>query len=120
MPRLVEFPLEAGGTLLVETPGESQDGPVTRGLGSAQIAQRVEQAQQTFEDAVARVQPAAQNLIRRLRGLTDAPDEVQVQFGLNLNAEAGAFIAAASGGANFAITLTWRRQQGSDPPADEG
>jgi hypothetical protein len=47
-----------------------------------------------------------------LRSIADVPDEVQVEFGLDLHAEAGAFIAAASTGANFKITLAWR-QDGS-------
>jgi Trypsin-co-occurring domain 1 len=59
------------------------------------------------------VQPAAQALISRLRALADAPDEVGVEFGLELSAEAGAFIAAASSTANFKVTLSWHR---SSPP----
>jgi hypothetical protein len=47
-----------------------------------------------------------------LRSLADAPDEVQVEFGLDLHAEAGAFIAAASTGANFKVMLTWRHDGG--------
>jgi hypothetical protein len=34
---------------------------------------------------------------------------VQVEFGLDLHAQAGAFIAAASATANFKIAMTWRR-----------
>jgi hypothetical protein len=103
--RLVEFPLQDGGTVLVrvEQPGSS---PTTRGLGGRLAT---EQAQQTFEAAIARVQPAAQALIGQLRRLTDAPDEVGVEFGLELNAEVGAFIAAASTAANFKVSLIWRR-----------
>jgi Trypsin-co-occurring domain 1 len=35
-------------------------------------------------------------------------DEVVVSFGLQLSAEAGAFIAAASTAANFTVSLAWR------------
>ena len=38
---------------------------------------------------------------------------MQVEFGLDLHAEAGAFIAAASATANFKIAMTWR--QHSEP-----
>lgn len=108
--RLVEFPLQDGGGILVQV-NEAAGGPVTRGLGDRRLA--AEQAQQTFEQAIARVQPAAQALISRLRALADSPDEVGVEFGLELSAEAGAFIAAASSTANFKVTLSWRR---SSPP----
>jgi hypothetical protein len=106
MGRLVEFPLEHGGSILVEVDAA---GPVTRGLGDRRGV--TEQAQQTFEQAVARVQPAAQVLVSRLRALADAPEEIGVEFGLELSAEAGAFIAAASSTANFKVTLTWRRER---------
>jgi hypothetical protein len=104
--RLVEFPLQDGGSVLVQV-DEAAAGPVTRGLGDSRTV--TEQARLTFEDAISRVQPAAQSLISRLRALADAPDEVGLEFGLELSAEAGAFIASASSTANFRVTLTWRR-----------
>jgi hypothetical protein len=104
--RLVEFPLQDGGSVLVQV-DEAPPGPVTRGLGDRPML--TEQARHTFEDAIGRVQPAAQSLISRLRALADAPDEVRLEFGLELSAEAGAFIASASSTANFRVTLSWRR-----------
>jgi hypothetical protein len=105
--RLVEFPLEGGDSVVVEvadtTPG---DGAVMRGLGRDGL---VEQTEHTFEHAIGRIQPAASALIQKLRSLPEAPDEVNVEFGLELSAEAGAFIASASTAANFKVSLTWRR-----------
>jgi hypothetical protein len=106
MTRLVEFPLRDGGSVLVQV-DDVAAGPVTRGLRDRSVVS--EQAQHTFEDAIGRVQPAAQSLVSRLRALADAPDEVGLEFGLELSAEAGAFIASASSTANFKVTLTWRR-----------
>ena len=106
MTRLVEFPLQDGGSVLVQV-DEAAPAPVTRGLGDRRAV--TEQARLTFEDAISRVQPAAQSLLGRLRGLADTPDEVGLEFGLELSAEAGAFIASASSTANFRVTLTWRR-----------
>jgi hypothetical protein len=118
MSPLVEFPLQDGGAILVQV-GEAAAGPVTRGLGDRRLV--TEQAQQTFEQAIARVQPAAQALISRLRALADAPDEVGVEFGLELSAEAGAFIAAASSTANFKVTLSWRRSSpATTAPSSKG
>jgi NTP-dependent ternary system trypsin peptidase co-occuring protein len=76
-----------------------------------------ERARCTFEDAVQRVEPAAQAIITRLRGMAQAPDEVQIEFGLDLHAEAGAFIAAAAAAANFKIPMTWRHTQPSSAQA---
>jgi Trypsin-co-occurring domain 1 len=39
--------------------------------------------------------------------MAQAPDGIRVTFGLDLHAEAGAFIAAASTTATFTVELTW-------------
>ena len=58
----------------------------------------------------------ASGLVGNLRAIGDAagnpPDEVQVEFGLILSAEAGAILAAASATANYKVTMTWKRQPG--------
>jgi Trypsin-co-occurring domain 1 len=111
MAQLVEFPLATGGSVLVEVT-QNQGGPVTRGLKGAEVTER---ATQTFEEAVSRVKPAVEGVITQLRSLTKAPDEMHIEFGLDLHAEAGAFIAAVSTTANFTVALTWR----SAGPANE-
>ena len=58
----------------------------------------------------------ATSLVGKLRAMGDSagnpPDEVQVQFGIVLNAEAGAVLASASAEANYSVTMTWKQ-----PPA---
>ena len=104
MTRLVEFPLESGGVAVVEV---ADDGgrPVMRGFRDEVVSERV---QLTFEQAVSRVQPVADAMVSRFRAMARPPDELVVSFGLQLSAEAGAFIAAASTSANFTVSLTWR------------
>jgi len=109
--RLVEFSLEQGGSVLVEI-DEPPAGPVTRGLGKDHSA-LVEQAGKTFEDATAAITPAARSLIARLRAVEDAPDEIGIQFGVQLSAQTGAFIASVAGQANFTVSMTWRRDGGA-------
>jgi hypothetical protein len=105
--RLVEFQLDQGGSVLVEV-DESPAGAVTRGLGKDRSS-LVEEADKTFEDATAAVTPAARSLIARLRSIDDPPDEVGIQFGVQLSAQTGAFIASVAAQANFAVSMTWRR-----------
>ncbi len=119
MRTLVEFPLEEGGSVLVESAGVTAGGDVTRGLRPA-TDRVVEVANSSFEKAVATIQPAAQSILGQLRRLGDPPDEIQVEFGLDFHAEAGAFIAAASTGANFKVILTWHRDQGQATPDKPG
>ena len=61
-------------------------------------AQRLEQALQT-------VRPTAE---RVLAAVDLAPDQKEIEFGIKLNAEAGALIAKTSAEAHFTVKLTWR------------
>lgn len=115
MTRLVEFPTNDGGTVLLEV-SDTTGGLVTRGGGQSSVFAR---AQQTFERALSNIRPAVQGVIDELTGLPDKPDEVSVKFGLDLHAEAGAFIAAASTSSNFTVTLTWRRPKPAREAPDD-
>ena len=113
MKRLVEFPSDSGEPILVEVEDIGFGGETRRGLSASAV---VERAQTSFEDALDKVRPMASSLVGKLRAMGDAaadpPDEVQVEFGIVLSAEAGAVLAAASAGANYKVTMTWKR-----PPA---
>jgi hypothetical protein len=56
------------------------------------------------------VKPAASALVDGLRGMADAPDEVQVTFGIRLSGEMGAVIAKTSAEANFEVVLRWKSE----------
>jgi hypothetical protein len=105
MKRLVEFPLEQGGSVLVEI--DEPPGPVMRGLGKDRPG-IAEQADKTFEEATAAVTPAAVSLIARLQSISNPPAEIGIEFGVQLSAQTGAFIASAAAAANFKVSMTWR------------
>lgn len=102
----VEFPLDSGGTILVQVP--DADSIVTRGLRDhgAQVAA---QAQESFEKAVDRIRPAADALLASMTGLTHLPDEITIEFAVQLSAEAGVVIASLGSTATFKIELKWAR-----------
>jgi hypothetical protein len=111
---LVEFPLQDGGTVLVQVDdAHGGNGEVTRGWGDRD-GRVVEQARQSFEQAVERIQPAVQSLVERLRSIAETPEEIQIEFGLQLSAQVGAFVAGASSTGNFKVAVTWRRRPGPD------
>ena len=93
MEHLVEFPLDLGGSVLVEV-DEPPAGPVTRGGLVKDRSALVVEADKTFEDATAAVAPAARSPIARLRSIDDVPDEIAIQFGVQLSVQTGAFIAS--------------------------
>lgn len=104
---IVEFQLDQGGSVLIEV-NQSPAGPVMRGLGKDQLAV-AQQAGKTFDEAIAAVTPAARSLTARLRGIDDPPAEIGIEFGVQMSAQAGAFIAAVAAEANFKVSMTWRR-----------
>jgi hypothetical protein len=105
--RLVEFPLDQGGSVLVEV-DEPLASPTMRGLGKDGLS-LVERADKTFDEATAAVAPAARSLVAQLRSIGDPPDEISIDFGVQLSAQTGAFIASVAAQANFNVSMTWRR-----------
>jgi hypothetical protein len=113
MKRLVEFPSEHGEPILVEVEDVGFSSETRRGLSPSAV---VERAQTSFEEALEKARPMASSLVGKLRAMGDAagdpPDEVQVEFGIILSAEAGAVLASASATANYRVTMTWKQQTG--------
>lgn len=108
MKKLVEFPLQDGTSILVEVEDNTDIGGVVRAARPGEV---VERAQKTFEEAMDKVKPAAAAIIAKIRSLSDAPDEAEVQFGLKLSADAGAFVAAVGVEANYTVTLKWKKEE---------
>jgi hypothetical protein len=102
--RLISFPLESGGSILIEVEDETR-GPVTRGLHSSNV---VETVGNSFEAAVEAIKPAAIAVANKLRYFADAPGDLEVEFGLKFAGQAGAFIASASTEAQFRIKMVWK------------
>jgi Trypsin-co-occurring domain 1 len=102
---LVQFPLADGTFVLVESADIGGQKPLTRGLAGDAI----QTAKVTFEEAIDRIKPAASVVMDKLRNLADPPDEIEVEFGLTLAAEAGALIAKTSVEGNYTVTLKWSR-----------
>jgi hypothetical protein len=102
--RLISFPLEAGGNVVIEV----EDGggaAVTRGLRPGEL---VETAGNSFEAALEAIKPAAVAVARKFRNFADAPEDVEVEFGLKFAGQAGAFIASASTEAQFRVKMVWK------------
>lgn len=107
MKRLIEFTLDDGTSLVVEV-----DEPELGGLVPASRSDEViAKAQVSFEEALDKIKPAANGIIKKLRGLSDQPDEINVEFGLKLSAEVGAVVAAAGVEANYKVILKWKKEE---------
>ena len=128
MTRLVEFPLESGGVAVVQVadgmdgmagiddPAVRRDRPVTRGMRDGAVAER---AQQTFEQAVDRVQPATEALIARFRSMSRPPDEVSVGAGDEVCPGVAVGVGAGvSAPGKFSDSTDWSREIGERMPSD--
>lgn len=118
MKRLIEFPLEDGDSILVEVDVDETEetGLVPASRGERTGADVPAKATMTFETAMEKVKPAAAAIVKKLRDLSDPPDEMEVEFGLKLSAEAGAVVAAAGIEANYTVTLKWKREAKENKP----
>jgi hypothetical protein len=101
---LVEVPVEGGGRLLVEA--ADAELPADLELASARPGAVVTRARESLEEALDQIRPAVSAVSQRLRAM--APDELTVEFGLILGAEAGAIVARGTAEVHFTVTLTWR------------
>jgi hypothetical protein len=111
MAELAQFPLNGGGVLVVEVEaGDSSARRVMRGGNPEAV---VATATASFESALQTVRAAAEGILDQLRSLAQPPDEVEVEFGVKMSAEAGAVIAKAATEANFKINLTWKKDAAS-------
>lgn len=100
MGELVAMPLDNGGVIVVEM--DHVPGGVVKAGRADQI---VGKAAQTLETALESVTPAAQSILAKLRPAR--PQEITVEFGLTLTAEAGAVIAKTASGCHLKVTLRW-------------
>jgi hypothetical protein len=107
---LVRFPLADGGSVLVEIDEQPGVSPAGRATGV------LREARATFEKAIAEVRDAAGAALAQFTAMTRAPDEVELKFGLKLDAEAGAIIARTGIQGQFEVKLKWRRAEST---ADE-
>src|SRR5712692_9682911 len=107
MGRKVEFPLEDGSTIVVQV-----DEPETGGtIRASRFGDVVEVSKYTFDEALRRIYAATERAIIPLRELSIRPKEIEMEFGINLSGEFGAFIAKSSGNANYKVTLRWSAEE---------
>ena len=115
MKHIVEFPMENGDVLLVEVddPISAAPGATLRGIPGGpggHGSEMLERAQMTYEQAVDKIKPAAESIVRHIRDIAEPPDVIGVEFGIKLNANIGAILASSSVEAQFTLKLTWNRE----------
>jgi hypothetical protein len=101
VPEIVRFESTDGSTMLVEVDDDA--------FGVERVARRggVIEAGERLEEVLARARSTIGAVVDSVRSF--APDEYEIEFGLKLNAEAGAVVARTAVEGHFTIKLAWRR-----------
>jgi len=112
-PRYVEFPLEDGGSILIETPDQQEklQSGFVKGAQTEAARETALQAGRTFDASVENVRKAAELLVSKLRTISSPPDEMTVSFGLKASGDLGNLAIGKVGAeANYAVTLKWKKE----------
>jgi len=96
-------------TVLIEWPDEHAYGgyePVAKGEFSETLK---EQSEKALNIAMGTLRSMAYRVSKTMREMDDQmrPQEAEVEFGVNLDAEAGAWLAKTSAGAQLTVKLKW-------------
>lgn len=115
---------DEGGIVLIEVEEEEVEqntgGSIKAGLRSNVkdgIKSAVSIAAKPFESAIrSAIRYNVQGLISAVRGLPDAPTEVEITFGLKATGEAGNVAVGKAGSeANYNVKLVWKQIANVDP-----
>ncbi|MFE1443773.1 CU044_2847 family protein [Streptomyces sp. NPDC058739] len=112
MTPLTRIALEGGGWVLVEASAGSSEGPVKAG----RTGDALHELPGTLQSALEPVSEAAHAALDQLRKAH--PDNITVEFGVDLAAEAGAVITKSQAGCHLKVTLTWVKEESSHPVVD--
>src|SRR6266567_2972364 len=80
MKHLVRFPLQEGGSIVVEV-----DEPESEGTVRAARGDTIVKAKETLEEALNNVLPVTKSIVEKLRSIGNKPDEIEMTFGVSLN-----------------------------------
>ncbi|WP_433188107.1 CU044_2847 family protein [Actinoallomurus sp. CA-150999] len=118
MAYLVELPVTVNGEsaeVVKVQIAESADGLVK----AARPGQVVARATRSLGEMLAGIRPVAEDFVSSFREMVDAPDEIGVEFGISLSAEADVVITSTAAEAAFSVSLKWRpaANDSGDPAA---
>lgn len=118
MSRYVEFPLEGGGSIVIESADEPTRTP-SGFLRAGDAGDAAHPAQGTFDASVESVRRSAELLVSKLRSLSAPPDELEISFSLKASSEAASLVVGKAGSdANFGVLLRWRSEKAKEAEAD--
>ncbi|MFJ9608977.1 CU044_2847 family protein [Kitasatospora sp. NPDC101176] len=107
MPELLRFQGPDDSSLIVEVEDDSPGIELV-----SRSAEGIAEAAHQLDDALTACRPTIESVLAALKHLR--PEQIEVSFGIKLNAEAGVVIAKTAAEGHFDVTMSWR----SAPAAD--
>ncbi|MEV4303641.1 MULTISPECIES: CU044_2847 family protein [unclassified Nonomuraea] len=102
--QLIRFESEDGADIYVEI-DDNEPGVVA----ASRLSESIAAAAGSLEGGLDQIRGLARTTFDRLVALPHPPDEVNVEFGVRLNAKVGAVIAHSEGEGHLKVSMTWRR-----------
>ncbi|GAA1408087.1 hypothetical protein GCM10009639_57590 [Kitasatospora putterlickiae] len=113
MAAVARIPLENGGWVLLEAAGTAE-GPVKAG----RMGEAIRDLPMSLQGALVPVTTAAHAALDELRRI--GPDEIAVEFGVDLSFEAGAVITKSAANCHLLVRALWRQGGPGTPAARPG
>ncbi|WP_327352591.1 CU044_2847 family protein [Streptomyces sp. NBC_01304] len=115
MGQLVRFELGDGETVVVNL--DDADRGV---VDAASATDLVGRATGSFSSALDEVRGAAVLAMHKLRDIPKPPDEVTIEFGIQLDAEVGAVLARTGVQGHLQVQLVWRKESAAGTAENTG
>jgi hypothetical protein len=107
VPELIQYALNTGGHVTVE---------VANPVGVERVGRRervLHDMAASFDEALVDVRDAAAAALAQFQAMATRPDEVEISFGIKLDAKVGAVIAETGVEGNFQVTVKWAQRGAS-------
>ncbi|MEU6844259.1 CU044_2847 family protein [Streptomyces sp. NPDC046716] len=108
----VQFMLADGETSVLVSASDRASGS-----GTVSTGDRMRRAQQSLRSALAPITAAAAEVISEFRAHAERPEEIEVSFGVTLDASLGAVISSAKASTHLDVRLRWSGRRNDAPAA---
>ena len=107
MKKAIPFEID-GEPIFIEIDDSTEVEDIPSGQSGPQFRERKRGEDKTrrFVEAVERVKPAAEAVLKTFKEL-NTPGEIALEFGVKFNAKAGAILASVDSEATFKVSLKW-------------
>jgi Trypsin-co-occurring domain 1 len=102
---LVRIPLDDGGSILIEASSSMPEGPVKAG----RMGEAIQDATAGLGAYLSPVTDMARAVMDQLRKA--GPEQVDVEFGVDLAVQAGAVITKTGAGCHLMVRLSWKNRE---------